>query len=166
MALAARSGVGERELESQKPAKEGDLRPKSRVKSDVSRDPDECRHELASLDNAHLQNETARDSFLALAHTALFASSIAFYGDVGSTHAVRLAPLLLAAWLSSVTGLIALTWSFTAARADISRRREHLYDRKGTPESKLVAVLNTTALFSFPISLLLTFAFVAANVAL
>ena len=123
----------------------------------------DCRHELSIIDQAHIQNETGRDAFLALAHTALFAASVAFVGNLAHAGDARLIYLLVGAWLASVVGLLALTTSFHDAGRHINRRREQLY-LEVAEEPGRTAILNAIALWSFPFALVLTFVFATANV--
>lgn len=129
----------------------------------MARSADDFNHERQALDAAHAQNEAGRDAFVALAHTALFASSVAFVGDVAPLTGAVWKPALILGWLASVVGLLALTVSFGAARKAIDARREALND-EDPPSSHLADALNATALWSFPAALLCLFAFVTANV--
>jgi hypothetical protein len=129
----------------------------------MSRSADDFNHERQMLDEAHAQNEVARDSFVALAHTALFAASIAFVGEVTHLGEAIWIPSLLSGWAASVIGLLALTFSFVAARRAIDARREALNDDT-PPKSWIPEALNNIALWSFPLSLLCLFSFVTANV--
>lgn len=129
----------------------------------TGRSADDFAHERGTLDAAYAQNETGRDSFAALAHTALFASSVAFVGDVTPLEDAVWRPALIAGWSASVIGLLALTSSFTVARRAIDARRRALNDAD-PPRSPLLEVLNAVSLWSFPISLLCLFSFVTANV--
>jgi hypothetical protein len=127
------------------------------------RSPDELQQELQGLDQAHAQNEAARDSFVALAHTALFAASVSFVGSaVPLVKAVWL-PALIAGWAVDVLGLLSLTISFATARKAIDARREAIY--ADTPPIAIWSDrLNSFALWSFPAALLCLFSFVTANV--
>ena len=127
------------------------------------RTEDDFKHERSAIDAAHVQNEAGRDAFTALAHTALFASSVAFVGDVAPLAGAIWKPALITGWLASVIGLLALTFSFGAARRSIDVRRSSLNDPEPS-EDKLCEYLNATALWSFPVALLCLFAFVTANV--
>jgi len=127
------------------------------------RTKDDFNHERQALDAAHAQNESSRDTFVALAHTALFAASISFVGSVAPiAHAVW-KPALVSCWFSDVAGLLALTCSFVAARRAIDARRAALNDLEA-PLDEWVERLNAIALWSFPVSLLCLFSFVTANV--
>lgn len=140
----------------------------SKQKRDASLPPTPSRsisdynYELKNLDAAHAQNEAGRDAFLGLAHTALFAASISFVGDVTPLGKAILKPVLVFAWALSVIGLVSLTISFQAARQAIDRRREALNDPI-PPDSKSAEYLNAVALWTFPIAVLCIFAFVSAN---
>jgi hypothetical protein len=123
----------------------------------------EFEYERQSLDATHIENETSRDSFIGLAHTALFASSVSFVGDITPLTEVVWRPVLIFCWLSSVVGLLALTFSFGAARRAIDVRREALHNREA-PENKLCDTLNAVALWSFPMALMSLFIFVSVNV--
>ena len=129
----------------------------------VDRDPEEIAHERAALDAAHSQNEAGRDAFVALAHTALFAASIAFVGDVRPINEAIWKPVLIAGWGASVTGLLALAISFGAARKAIDAQRAALYEA-AVPPNRWASRLNTISLWSFPVAILCLFAFVTANV--
>ncbi|MBW6525221.1 hypothetical protein KZ813_00015 [Sphingomonas sp. RHCKR7] len=127
------------------------------------RSPDDVKHELQALDQAHAQNEAARDSFVALAHTALFAASVSFVGSAVPLSKAVWISALIAGWTLDVVGLLALTISFVTARKAIDSRRAALY-----AETPPIAVwsdrLNSLALWSFPAALLCLFSFVTANV--
>jgi hypothetical protein len=100
---------------------------------------------------------------VALAHTALFASSIAFVGDVAPLTGAVWKPALICGWLASVVGLLALTISFGAARKAIDARRAALNEAE-PPSSRVADRLNAIALWSFPVALVCLFSFVTANV--
>lgn len=123
---------------------------------------DDFNHERQALDAAHAQNEAGRDAFIALAHTALFAASVSFVGDVAPVTKAVWKPALLMGWTADVVGLLALTFSFSAARRAIDARRAALNDAN-PPESRLAEALNATALWSFPVALLCLFLFVTVN---
>lgn len=115
------------------------------------------------LDAAHVQNEAGRDAFVALAHTALFAASVSFVGDVAPLNEALWKPALICGWLADVVGLIALTVSFGAARRAIDARRATLND--AIPKhSRSAEILNAVALWSFPTALVFLFSFVTVNV--
>lgn len=123
----------------------------------------EYEQELAALDQAHIQNETSRDTFAGLAHTALFAASISFVGDVISLGAASCLWLLILGWTSGVIGLLALTFSFIAASRANERRRAALNEAEA-PTVRCSVHLNEIALYSFPVSLICIFLFVTINV--
>lgn len=127
------------------------------------RTEDEIRHDRQAFDNAHVQNEAGRDAFVALAHTGLFAASIAFVGDVAPVTAAIWKPVLIAGWLASVVGLLALTWSFHEARKATNAMRDALY-KSEPPSYKFCEGLNAVALWSFPVALVCLFSFVTVNV--
>lgn len=129
----------------------------------TGRSPDDFNHERQSLDAAHAQNEAGRDAFVALAHTALFAASVSFVGDVAPLAQAVWKPVLILGWLADVIGLLALTVSFGAARKAIDARCAALNDPE-PPDSWTAEVLNGIALWSFPVALLCLFSFVTANV--
>lgn len=129
----------------------------------ANREPDEIAHERSALDAAHTQNEAGRDAFVALAHTALFAASVAFVGDVRPINEAVLKPVLIAGWTASAFGLVALALSFGAARRAIDAQRAALYKEKAPP-ARLASALNTVSLWSFPLAILCLFAFATANV--
>ncbi|NJR79340.1 hypothetical protein [Sphingomonas corticis] len=128
------------------------------------RTDDDFAHERTALDAAHQQNETQRDSFIALAHTALFAASISFVGSVAPLRTAIWRPVLVTGWTFSVVGLLALTFSFGAARREIDRRRAALNDETPPAPSRVLGLLHTVATWSFPLSLLCLFSFVTSNV--
>src|SRR5437588_2905779 len=129
----------------------------------MSRSLDDFNYDRQALDAAHGQNEAGRDVFIALAHTALFAASVSFVGDVAPLTQAIWVPVLIAGWTASVVGLVALTISFGAARRAIDARREALND-DNPPNSWIPEALNAIALWSFPVTLLCLFSFVTANV--
>jgi hypothetical protein len=129
----------------------------------MSRSIDDFSYERQTLDAAHNQNEAGRDAFVAIAHTALFAASVSFVGDVTSLNDAIWLPTLIGGWAASVAGLLALTVSFGAARRAIDARRAALND-DNPPNSSIPEVLNAVALWSFPFALLCLFSFVTANV--
>jgi hypothetical protein len=124
---------------------------------------DDFEHERGALDAAHTQNEAGRDAFVALAHTALFAASVSFVGDVAPITEAIWRPALIAGWTADVVGLLALTFSFGAARRAIDARRKALNDPE-PPSDRISEWLNGIALWSFPVALLCLFSFVTANV--
>lgn len=124
---------------------------------------DDYTHERQALDAIHAQNEAGRDAFVALAHTALFAASVSFVGDVAPLDKAIWKPALIAGWSADVIGLLALTFSFGAARRMIDARRAALNDLD-PPTSGVAELLNGIALWCFPIALLCLFSFVTANV--
>lgn len=121
--------------------------------------------ELSALDAAHIQNETARDTFLALGHTALFAASISFIGQLGALNEAIWRPVIYVAWLSSVIGLLGHTASFGAARRLIDARRAEIFNIK-EPDPRFADRLNVVSLWTFPIALVSVFVFVVANVSM
>jgi hypothetical protein len=129
----------------------------------MTRSAEDFAYERGTLDAAHNQNEAGRDAFVAVAHTALFAASVSFVGDVAPLTDAILIPALIFGWAASVIGLFALTISFGAARRAIDARRAALND-DNPPNSSFCEVLNGIALWSFPLALLCLFSFVTANV--
>src|SRR4051812_6629942 len=129
----------------------------------MTRSAEDFAYERGALDASHNQNEAGRDAFVAVAHTALFAASVSFVGDVTPLTDAILIPLLILGWFASVVGLFALTISFGAARRAIDARRAALND-DNPPNSRFCEVLNGIALWSFPAALLCLFLFVTANV--
>lgn len=129
----------------------------------MSRTAEDFAYERGTLDAAHNQNEAGRDAFVAVAHTALFAASVSFVGDVAPLNQAIWLPVLIAGWAASIIGLFALTISFGAARRAIDARRAAL-NEDNPPNSSLCDVLNAISLWSFPVSLLCLFSFVTANV--
>lgn len=127
------------------------------------RRPEERRRELDQIDQAHAQNETVRDSFLAVAHTALFAASIAFVGDITPLKTASWKWALIISWASSAGGLLALSISYPIVGGFIARRRR-LIDDPNEPVCRVCAVVNNAALYSFPISVIALFLFVSINV--
>lgn len=129
----------------------------------TQRSPDDLRHELQALDQAHAQNEAARDSFVALAHTALFAASVSFVGSAVPLAKAVWLWALIAGWALDVLGLLSLAVSFATARKTIDARRAALY-AETPPIAVWLDRLNWFALWSFPAALLCLFSFVTANV--
>lgn len=129
----------------------------------AQRDLNEVSEELAALKDAHLQNESARDAFLAIAHTALFAASVAFVGDVAGTASPKIIWVLILGWSVSVVGLCALALSYFVTTTHIRRRHEQVYEPV-VDEPLLANAMNSVALWSFPLALISTFAFAAVNV--
>jgi hypothetical protein len=129
----------------------------------MSRSVDDFNHERQMLDAAHAQNEAGRDAFVAVAHTALFAASVSFVGEVAPLTSAMWIPVLILGWAASVVGLVALTISFGAARRAIDARRAALND-DDPPNAWVPEALNGIALWSFPVALVCLFAFVTANV--
>ncbi|MBH5322182.1 hypothetical protein [Aurantiacibacter sediminis] len=130
--------------------------------ADPVRSKEEYDAELASLDAAHNQNEAQRDSFIGLAHTALFAASISFVADLFPLGSAALLWLVVMAWLSSCFGLLALTLSFVESRKAIDARRQALNDEE-PPRASWLEALNAVALWTFPVSLLSIFVFASVN---
>lgn len=124
---------------------------------------EEYRAELAAINNAHAQNEVARDGFLAVAHIAMFAASISFVGNVAPIKTAVFIPLLLIGWVASVIGLITLTASFSATTKHINQLREAINEEE-KPSARFPEMLNSVALWSFPVALSSLFIFVTANV--
>jgi len=127
------------------------------------RDPAIAELDLGPINQAHADNEASRDAFLAVAHTALFAASIAFVADVAPVQTAVWKPALLLGWLLSVIGLFALTASYAIARRVNDEARKALY-KKDAPSSRSLDVANTIALWSFPLALLCVFGFATSNV--
>lgn len=129
----------------------------------TERSAEDLKHELQALDQAHAQNEAARDSFIALAHTALFAASVSFVGSAVPLAKAVWRWALIGGWAVDVFGLLALTISFATARKAIDARRAAIY--ADTPPIAIWSErLNGWALWSFPVALLCLFSFVTANV--
>lgn len=129
----------------------------------TERPPEDLKHELQALDQAHAQNEAARDSFVALAHTALFAASVSFVGSAVPLAKAVWRWALIGGWAVDVFGLLALTISFATARKAIDARRAAIY-ADVPPIALWSERLNGLALWSFPLALLCLFSFVTANV--
>lgn len=129
----------------------------------TQRSAEDLKHELEALDQAHSQNEAARDSFVALAHTALFAASVSFVGSAVPLAKAVWPVVLIAGWSIDVLGLLALTASFATAHEAINARRAALY-ADTAPLAAWSDRLNGFALWSFPAALLCLFSFVTANV--
>ena len=110
------------------------------------------------LNEAHSQNEEGRDAFLAIAHTALFAASLGFIGNLIDKDPPKLIWLLIVGWSSSVIGLSALTWSFYEAKRQILRASK---EEQTNPNA--VRLANNAALWSFPVALLMIFLFAIIN---
>ena len=86
-----------------------------------------------------------------------------FVADVAPITTAIWKPALIAGWSADVLGLLALSFSFGAARRAIDRRRAALHAPEA-PSSRTADLLNAAALWSFPLALLCLFAFVTANV--
>ena len=129
----------------------------------TQRDPQEIAAELQTLDQAHIQNEAARDAFVGLGHTALFAASVSFAGALSELSTAALRPALIGSWFLNVVVLLALTFSFIGARGAIDGRRAAIYDPAPQTSPK-ADWLNLTSLITFALSLILVFGFVTANV--
>lgn len=127
------------------------------------RTPEQINSELQALNASHTQNEAGRDAFVALAHTALFAASVSFFGSLAPVGKAIWLPSAVLGWLSSVVGLVALTVSFVAAQSAINARIQAIHEAD-YPRSNLCDVLNNISLWSFPVSLFLIFTFVTGNV--
>jgi hypothetical protein len=137
-------------------------KPSDRAGALPPRSQDDCLAELANIDQAHIQNEAGRDGFLALAHTGLFAASIAFIGGISEAAHAKCLWLLIFAWFTSVVGLVALTISYHVASQHINKRRQQIYEQ--TADSPNWAMfLNHIALWSFPFALVSTFVFATVN---
>lgn len=129
-----------------------------------TRSPEDCRSELEAIDAAQIANEVQRDAFVALGHTALFAASIAYIGDVRPAGEAETLWSLYIAWASSVVGLLALTFSFDVARRAANARRRSIYEQIVDDSAALVNFCNAVALWTFPISLIFLAAFATINV--
>lgn len=127
-----------------------------RPKKDIDR-------EWAELVAALTANSTARDSFLAIAHTALFAASIAFLSDIVGDQPPIAIWLLVISWAMGVIGLMALTVSYVSADKAIRKRFEQIHDLEA-PNANITDRLNLLATVTFAVSLILTFAFSSINV--
>jgi hypothetical protein len=132
------------------------------AESPSERSLEEIECELEGLKQAHLQNETTRDAFLALAHTALFAASVSFVGDLARDGPARILWLLIVGWSASIVGLCTLTFSYFEAARHIRRRHNQVY-APVADEPRVGNALNAIALGSFPVALISTFIFAAAN---
>lgn len=128
------------------------------------RSPEDCWSELEAIDAAQIANEAQRDAFVALGHTALFAASIAFIGDVRPAGEAETLWSLYIAWASSIVGLIALMFSFDVARRAANSRRRSIYYQIVDDSAALVNLCNAVARWTFPISLIFLAAFAAINV--
>jgi hypothetical protein len=84
-------------------------------------------------------------------------------GDVAPITEAIWQPALIAGWVADVIGLLALTFSFVAARRAIDGMRAAL-NESDPPTYRLAPALNGIALWSFPVALLCLFSFVTANV--
>lgn len=127
----------------------------------VARTREQFKRDLDDSSQAHAGNETSRDAFLAVAHTALFVAAVAFASDLDAS-TVKGFWLAIIGLSFNVLGLIAQTISYPAASHLIHRRYEQV-NSKDEPKSKLVDVCNNIALWSFPASVLAICAFVLIN---
>jgi len=148
-----------RDLEAQRPK----VSPSPSLEAAQDRAIEDIRSELKALNEAHLQNESTRDAFLALAHTALFAASVSFVGDIAARAQAHILWMLLFGWAVSVVGLCALTLSYVETTRHIRRRQQQAYDPVAEIP-RLANVANAIALWSFPFALISTFAFAAVNI--
>lgn len=123
----------------------------------------DIRQEAAEIAAAQVANASQRDAFVALGHTVLITASIAFMGDVRPAGEVEVLWLLILSWAVSVIGLFALTLSFHAAHSDSERRRLQIHDASLDDRDRLTSVCNMLALWSFPVSMLLTVVFATIN---
>jgi hypothetical protein len=122
-----------------------------------------AKDEWRDLNEAFIANQNGRDAFLAVAHTALFAASISFVGDVVKDHELQFVWLIISSWAVGVVGLVSLVASYASAQHEIGKRREAIFHDTHS-NYNLTSKLNKMALYSFPIVLFLTFAFAACNV--
>lgn len=129
----------------------------------VSRPKKEVEREWAELAATLTANSLARDSFLAVAHTALFASSIAFLSDIVGSRPPIAIWLIIIAWASAVIGLLSLTISYVSADKAIRTRFEQIHDLEPF-QSSITDRLNLIATITFAVSLILTFFFSSINV--
>ena len=121
------------------------------------------KQDVQDTSSAHIANEAQRDTFISLGHTALFASSIAFIGNVVGGQGPTAIGWLYAGWTSSFLGLLALTLSFESA----SRYNDAHRGSAGKAEEasrNWVDNINKLALFTFPLSLACFAIFAALNI--
>lgn len=126
------------------------------------RPPEDYADERNALYQAFAQNEAGRDTFVGLAHTALFASSVAFVGDVRPLGEAIVKPLLAIAWGCNLVGLLTLAISFSAARRHIVARIAAMNSDE-PPQSRWADLPNAVSLWCVPASLLCLFLFVTMN---
>jgi hypothetical protein len=128
------------------------------------RSPEAVPQEIQDNSAAHIANEIQRDAFVSLGHTALFAASIAFIGDVAKPGEAEFLWILYLAWASSVLGLLSLTASFELAKRQNDKQRDlvHLLALEVSPFADYA---NRLALWTFPISLICLAFFAGINVA-
>lgn len=129
----------------------------------ASRSPEDFANERDALYQAFAQNEVGRDTFVGLAHTALFASSVSFVGDVRPLAEAIWKPILIVGWACNLIGLIALALSFAVVRRHIVARITALNSDEA-PNSAWAGAPNAISLWCVPASLLCLFLFVTANV--
>lgn len=129
----------------------------------TQRHESEWRPELQDINASYMANEAQRDAFVALGHTALFASSIAFIGGVDALKSAKGLVFLCGAWGMSVLGLFALTLSFELAKRCADKRRKAIHDAE-EPDSASAALANSIALWTFPVSMTLLTAFAVVNI--
>ena len=129
----------------------------------TKRSDEDKRQEVAGIIAAQIANAGQRDAFVALGHTVLFTASIAFMGDIRPAGEVEWTWLLFLSWASSVIGLIALTWSFREAHVAADERIAKIHDDDADDGLDAVDFANAVALWTFPLSMLLTAVFVGTN---
>ena len=129
----------------------------------MSRDPEHIAQEAAGIASALIANEGQRDAFLALGHTVLFTASIAFVSDVRPAEEVQGLWLLFVAWTLSIIGLFALTLSFQTAKSEAEKRLRDIHKDHVDDRGLLTNFCNGIALWTFPLSMLLTVIFAGIN---
>lgn len=135
-----------------------------REETQQGRSPQEVQQEAAELSAAQIANGGQRDAFAALGHTVLFTASIAFIGDIRPAVEVQGLWLLMISWTSSVIGLFALTLSFQIAHSEADKRRQAIHDVLVDDRGLVTNMCNGIALWTFPLSMLLTVVFAAVNI--
>lgn len=129
----------------------------------TGRTPEDFANERDALYQAFAQNEVGRDTFVGLSHTALFASSVAFVGDVRPLAEAIWKPVLIFGWACNLVGLVSLALSFAVVRRHIVSRITALNSDEA-PSSAWADVPNAVSLWCVPASLLCLFLFVTVNV--
>lgn len=127
------------------------------------RSENDLRNELDRIKDAHLANEAQRDGFIAVGHTALFAASIGFMGGLDKIQHSEQVWVLCGAWISSVIGMLSLTFSFWLAERYNNARRSGIHEAD-PPSDAAINFVNALALWTFPASMVLLTIYAGVNI--